>query len=718
RTKTACDYCRKRKSKCNGEAPCSNCVRFNRLCQYTSVPKERKRRVTKSATHDGRPSKPQPNGSISALSTRLSALESLLTNLTSKLDSSPSSVSLQDSWKTRQLELQLAKNTDKKTDLKSRDVVPMSAAVTDAKTMRKIATPKKVCFSSTKNRLKYYFGSHSIFGAFSEKSIQFLRNRLDKGDRLALPAKNLKVAYSNAVDTSIEMWSDPNNPLGFEDVKSYFVVGQRTLIFELLEKHYESIYLASFLCDLNLVRELFQRYYYGIVSDSRSLDRLGISEYLIMNIALCLCISNVTSQSLRDPDYTTLNNSNIQYLNDLKQDCIDNAIFCYGRLSLQCEGLRTIQGIALLILYVEGNYLSDFVMTQVLTSVIVRHSHSLGLLHTSGYLEVTPEEAELRRRLVWFCEYMDIDYSYRTGNNLLINFDDMTVLNEFDDHFLSIPMSPFTSDVLTKNSSQLLEKCKERGSEYYHAYYTLLLNRLRLKSYLSLYSTKAVVSSQEQLMDSLDEINSEMNKMAEMMEPEVRPTMYYEQSSKPSYSNLKQMNDPMFRYANLNFKLLYFSHLALINRVPFGYNDTNDRLVKFGNISMDCSRTVLHLIANLDKEDMSKSFLNFISFYPFMAFFGILAHTFAFPKLPSAHEDIILLIRLSMNFFASQDDPNESWDSRRLYDGKSTMLDLVTRVLLRLLLSSPDLKHDYTKEYPALALHLSKCETIYPDLFK
>ena len=30
RTKVACDYCRKRKSKCNGEQPCSKCLDKNR----------------------------------------------------------------------------------------------------------------------------------------------------------------------------------------------------------------------------------------------------------------------------------------------------------------------------------------------------------------------------------------------------------------------------------------------------------------------------------------------------------------------------------------------------------------------------------------------------------------------------------------------------------------------------------------------------------------
>lgn len=44
RTKVACDYCRKRKSKCDGEQPCSKCISRKRQCVYSYVSKERKKR--------------------------------------------------------------------------------------------------------------------------------------------------------------------------------------------------------------------------------------------------------------------------------------------------------------------------------------------------------------------------------------------------------------------------------------------------------------------------------------------------------------------------------------------------------------------------------------------------------------------------------------------------------------------------------------------------
>lgn len=85
RTKTACDYCRKRKSKCNGENPCSNCLTHSKDCTYTVVPKVRKKRVSKSLSNS-KDKKHNPN-SIQGLNSRLSTLEGLLSKLVKRLDS-------------------------------------------------------------------------------------------------------------------------------------------------------------------------------------------------------------------------------------------------------------------------------------------------------------------------------------------------------------------------------------------------------------------------------------------------------------------------------------------------------------------------------------------------------------------------------------------------------------------------------------------------------
>ena len=48
RTKVACDYCRKRKSKCNGE-PCSKCLDKNRNLYVCSKRAETQRKPTAGA---------------------------------------------------------------------------------------------------------------------------------------------------------------------------------------------------------------------------------------------------------------------------------------------------------------------------------------------------------------------------------------------------------------------------------------------------------------------------------------------------------------------------------------------------------------------------------------------------------------------------------------------------------------------------------------------
>ncbi|KAJ3028628.1 hypothetical protein HDV00_010115, partial [Rhizophlyctis rosea] len=67
RTSRACDSCRKKRTKCTGEQPCSTCVSFDTQCIYT--PRVKKRGpVTKK-------------DQFSTLESRLKTVESLLTNL-------------------------------------------------------------------------------------------------------------------------------------------------------------------------------------------------------------------------------------------------------------------------------------------------------------------------------------------------------------------------------------------------------------------------------------------------------------------------------------------------------------------------------------------------------------------------------------------------------------------------------------------------------------
>ncbi|POG59818.1 hypothetical protein GLOIN_2v1718840 [Rhizophagus irregularis DAOM 181602=DAOM 197198] len=67
---TACDTCRRRKVKCDGESPCANCQRGNYQCTFSDASAKRPRGP--------------PKGFVALIEDRLHTIESLLVNLVNK----------------------------------------------------------------------------------------------------------------------------------------------------------------------------------------------------------------------------------------------------------------------------------------------------------------------------------------------------------------------------------------------------------------------------------------------------------------------------------------------------------------------------------------------------------------------------------------------------------------------------------------------------------
>ncbi|KAG2734671.1 hypothetical protein G9P44_002677 [Scheffersomyces stipitis] len=746
RTKTACDYCRKRKSKCNGENPCSNCLTHSKDCTYTVVPKVRKKRVSKSSSNS-KDKKHNPN-SIQGLNSRLSTLEGLLSKLVKRLDSkslldlgnSRSGDKDDDSSDTVSLNsLPSESNSEdeqEEEDFSKELVLNEKSSVSSPEKLKQMLQPcePRSCqiVTSARDRILQYFGSHSMFCIFSAKSIKWMKGRIEgKGDdSLLLPIRNLPYALNSVVQSNMKVWAQslPTSP---SNSKFFFNKNEKNLIFELLEYYYDDINIAPYLCSLHTIRELFQLYFYALSShDVDILNGISQSEFLIMNVSIALCLTNKSGDVKDNHNFPALSAASSSDLAQFKQKMFSNAVACYERVSVVCEGIRTIQGIALVTLYIEASFITDFQINHMLVSVMVRFACDLGLHSTVSVSKYDAEEhAHLKRRLWWFCEYMDSEVCYRSGKATLINRANVTILTEEDDYFLSVPLDPFKNDVCKKNSSELVANCRKWGYQNYYIYYTLMLCRLKEKSYNNLFKPQVAHQSQEELLKSLQDINEDMFRMARLMEPEIRPTLYYvkrpESPSRSCFAELSESNNNFFQYSSLLLQLSFFAHLLSINRVPFMNNmfESNEKTIKFGNLSLESARTILHLVVDLDRTKVPNSILNWVTFYPFMAYCSLIGHCLSFPQENSTHMDCTLLIRVSLNFFAYRglnEEDIRTFGESKTYDNKSMMYDLITRLLLRVLVNLMDKEseHHYANEIKGLSDHMEACANIYPDLFK
>lgn len=729
RTKTACDYCRKRKSKCNGENPCSCCITHNRDCIYTIVPRERKKRITKASTALTTEKVVDP-GSLQRLTSRLSALENVLSKITGKLDDTTitdEDTALINSTRNYSIQSAPAPPNDDEAVLRSFSFPSIASGI--KKYIKSTSTLKEMLATESQEwkncKMRAYFGAHSIFNAFSSKSLSWFKSKLLSDDSIMTPIKNLPCALTNAFEHTSRMWLNQKDENMENRLKTFFTPDMKHLVYEILDNYYHNIHLISFISDIDSIRDIFQAYFYG-----DAVIQPTASDYLVMNAIIALCICNYDSTEVFDPNrFPSLSTTSPERLRELRESCYENATYAYFKVSMKLDGLRTIQGIGLLLLYFDVNHVTDIHLNFTLTSVMIRYAQELGLDRIDSIeLVHSEEEREERRRLLWFCMHMDVETCYRNGKSLLFNPSDLSTLTELDDHFLSVPVDPFLSNLYERNCQNLICNSQMYGSQYYYAYYTLMLTRVKAKSYGKLYGRAAYLLA-NQLLGNLEGINSEMFALADLMEPEVRPMLHYVAKVSRPKSRNAQFNtlfllDQKFKYESLMLQISFFSHMALINRMPFmrDVDDNDERYVKFGNLSLDSSRTVLYLVSEIDSSNTPNTILSWLSFYPFIAYCSLLSNSVAFSKGAELHEDCLLLIATSMNFLANKESEQSirNWNVSRVYDSKLTIFDLIARVMLRVLVNYTDKEsdHDYCSEIPGLTEHLNACHIIFPDLFK
>ncbi|EGW31985.1 uncharacterized protein SPAPADRAFT_138716 [Spathaspora passalidarum NRRL Y-27907] len=731
RTKVACDYCRKRKSRCDGENPCSKCASKNRPCTYTVITREPRERVRKPKPAAKSSHSPT---SIQGLNARLSAMEGLLTKLITRLDSdarpgftkefsdlqqgnSEHSFSPEDS------------NSDE--DMDDDNFEENEHAVRNPLVLKELLQPpeKQNCedciTKGIKRRMMQYFGSHSIFYSFSGKFIAYMKGRIQgkDNDDLFTPLRKIPLAITNAVYETNDLLNEPKPVV---DMQAYFDESEQGLIFEILAFYYDKINLANFLCRCSTVRELFQIYFYGRSQrDQDILKDFTSSNYLLMNSALALCLVNVSEKDIFDPiQFPNLAMRSGEDLFNLKTRYFNNAVQMYDKVSKKTmNSVKTVQGLSLLILYVEANFITDFHVNYILASVLIRVAKDSGLHRVESFINEDEEEAMLRRRLWWFCECFGTDITYKSGKPMSLSLEDVSTLTESDPCFLSVPMALFDDDQYLKNSSRILGVSQdlEFGVEYYFAYFTLIFNRIRTRSYRSLYCKHPSAITTSELFSSLKALNNDLRKLSSLMVPEARPVLHYRRETPFSLAQFFETfgaNAQKAMYNSFTFQLSFFSHSLSINRVPFqrDFFLDDDRLIPFGNNSLDSARSILHLAVGFNKSTVPKSSLSSAMTYPLVAFSSLLGNCMVLSNAPTTHSDCLLLINVSMNYFAVHEKQRLDY---KILDNKMVLCDLLARLLLRVLVATmqTEIGHKYVEEIPGLQQHLTNISDVCPEVF-
>lgn len=738
RVARACIPCRRKKVKCDGNTPCSHCVQSNSsLCTYPDPSQRPKARKINKANKN--------NSSIEALDTRLARLEGVLTNLASRLggngrddlvDSASSGGNRSPEYK----DSSFASSNSDDDNVSDDNVSDGYEQATSSK-----GFPYRVVHTLLENptepndeqasyqMYERFYGTHSLFHIFSEKSIEWILGKLPpKYSHLSVPAENMAFIFSLCVKSFTDIWFAPKayNDEQKQKLEQGWFPEDDGLVYDLLNC-WDKIFLVGYVITGSELKESFYGYYQKLRNNTKS--KLKYSELLTMNISLSLCISAIIDGRMANgcsPGSLTGRTPNLNFYSTddlilMQTRFFSSSIYYYDKILVMSDGLKTIQAILLLIIYLETSWLKSSV-DYILTSIAVRYAQEIGLHRFESFTGLSSEQA-LRRRCIWFvCEYLDMEVCYRLGKPPLLNHADVSTLTIRDmaaDIDPNIVKGLFLEDLNADILKQILHL---KGPKIYSTQLINLLNQIRTKSYSTLFSASSSTSYSDTIK-ALGELNKDMDKLRAGTDLAIRPRFYDD----PEFGNELYSNVEVFGYSRemiLTFQLTYFTHSLTINKL-ISQIDTPEfkkdcaEFLAFKNIALQSARTILHMCRRIDRNSVPISCINWVIYYPFGAFLTLLANCLNSPNSNDVVSDVNLLIDISVNFFAFNKNllsPSSRKGYSKVYNQRESVVLLVCGVMLHLGLRIVESKsgHNFIDNSPQLKTHLEDCRKVFPDLFR
>ncbi|KAL6451217.1 HAL9 Halotolerance protein 9 [Candida maltosa Xu316] len=771
RIRVACDTCRQKKIKCNGTFPCNNCSqgKFVRECRYSERPvkkirpvvKERPKKdktTTKKATKENdSDAKPQsfdrPVSSGTDFESRLNKIENVVLKIADNMERL-----------SRNLEHASGHNhgLESSSEPEYRDYSRTSSFSASGTTNANHigVTPNKDHLAEDTNSIlnirpwDEFVGTHSISCIFSNDSLKWMENTLGPhGEEYLTPIRNLPLIFFSELKPHALRWVDPPVVDKFQRKKlleSPFPSDQN-FVKQLLDLYYEEITMINILCDETWIRGLFASYYNNFMEPERKRRRFKLSELLIMTCVLLISLSCRIEGDFRkftvhphDNDNTYLKDYSEKRLLETQDTLLNNAIFYYQRVSVLSEGLDTIEGILLLSIYIESNWLTSF-FNYIPIAVAIRFAQELGLHRAETYKNLSLKEQERRRRIWWFCYFFDIEFCFKSGKPPIINASDVTT-NSDEDIFQYFKKSAaegsdnstagsicnaIVSDVLKQGNSlslglnvlRLVRNSKFYNNTVYFHFSILLLTRIRSKSYHELFVASAQKKDFNEISNVLERLNAEMFELASYSSEESKPKFYNDPTFTPYHGSPASNSENNFCSQTnaetvLAFKMSYPFMIATSN------SQLDDRILHFRNTSLDSARTILHLTHQWNMTKSSTIFSGWAMYFPVAAFLVISASILNHPTLEESKKDIDLLVFTSLNFFKSscnwQRNIDPSMSRKKLYVNKILAIELIIRLMLRIVIKVYETAtEDYiTERNIQLKEYLEDAKSKFPEIFE
>ncbi|KAH7318516.1 fungal-specific transcription factor domain-containing protein [Stachybotrys elegans] len=517
----ACDMCRKKKIKCDGKMPaCTHCTNAKTECIFTQV--EKKRTPPKGAKY------------IEGLENRLGRMEHLL-RLSGLLGDDENGATdlgelekklTERNERSRQASMATGSSTPAspaigitRTDASSTPQSSLTPATINQDGERKSQTPageeeeeeevatlSEMMCSLVTNQVgeTRYIGSSSGFSILSPKGVEWVNAKTgdDSFQRM--------ISEVSVDDHKWENWK----PDVFRDLFP------RPVFRPLPPKPEAMSLLVDYFENFNCMFPLFhQPTFMHLVERQYSSDPYqGSGWWASLNCALAIAYRLRVMSNL------------VPAAEDEKAwGHIKNAMGVFTELTMRNTDLLSVQGLLGMALFMQGtpNPQPSF----VLISSAVRLAHTIGLHKRGTGFNLNPIEIEQRRRVFWIAYILDKDLSIRSGRPPAQDDDDMNVeLPDADpaDNIGNIPLAD------GKGKMNLFRVMCEFAV-------------IESNVYRRLYSTKATKQSDGELLNTIGELDEQLEEWKDRIPIDFRPEHEIKASHTPLILHIVMLH---FTYYN------------------------------------------------------------------------------------------------------------------------------------------------------------------------
>lgn len=546
--------CRKKKIKCDGKLPaCTHCINYKTDCVFTLV--EKKRNPPKGAKY------------IEGLENRLGRMESLLrlSGLLGEDDNGATDLGTlekklaEKNQQSRQASQAVSNPTSPSQAASGQDgaVSTPRSTLTSPEPIkesenererererenekRKSITPEEkkqeeevevlsemMCSLVTNNSGETrYIGSSSGFSIFSPKGIQWVNEKTGDGSFQHM------ISEVSVDDHKWTAWK----PEVFGDLFA------RPIYRQLPPKPEAMSLLKDYFENFNCMFPLFhQPTFMHLVERQYSNDPYtGSGWWASLNVALAI------AHRLR-----VMSNLVPAEEDEKAWDYLKNAMGVFSELTMRNTDLLSVQALLGMASFLQGT--PNPQPTFLLVAAAIRLSHSIGLHKRGTGFNLNPIEIEQRKRVFWIAYMLDKDLCLRSGRPPAQDDDDMNVElpdAEPEDNIGNIPLAD------GKGKMNLFRAMCEFAI-------------IESKVYKRLYSTKAVKQSDGELLNTIGELDKELEDWKDRIPIDFRPE-----------HEIKASHTPLILHVVM-LHLSYYNCLTTVHRMSIHHGYWTSRLSNY-----------------------------------------------------------------------------------------------------------------------------------------